>query len=232
MTLVLGIPFRDVFALVFGKGEFKFMFWLIVFIIVLFILGSFFSLQYGPILTLEKKACLTNPTENSFRAYLTEQSFRRHLNNLDDSADDNNSIPDRRRSKSSSKTTTTSSTAASSVFTPDKGLSIHFANRATISLRTPKHVFHSFGPFTIAATLPISKAPNDRESRDGSADPGSDSWYVGAFGRWWKGGIFEEWYQDVIAHSKDGDGWTPGIMSMKRLDMLKDYSGRLLLSFY
>lgn len=56
MSLVLGIPFRDVFALVFGKGEFKFMFWLIVFVIVLFILGSFFSLEYGPIFDSEKKS--------------------------------------------------------------------------------------------------------------------------------------------------------------------------------
>jgi len=53
----------------------------------------------------------------------------------------------------------------------------------------------------------------------------SDSWYIGAFGKWWKGGVLEEWYQDVVARSKDEESWTSGILNMKRLDMLQDYKG-------
>jgi len=42
MSIALGIPFRDVVAFVLGKGDVTFMFWLIVFVIVLLILGLFF----------------------------------------------------------------------------------------------------------------------------------------------------------------------------------------------
>jgi len=54
-----------------------------------------------------------------------------------------------------------------------------------------------------------------------------DSWYIGAFGRWWRGGIVEAWYHDVIARSKDEESWSSGILSMKNLDMLNDYNGLL-----
>ena len=70
--------------------------------------------------------------------------------------------------------------------------------------------------------LPTTKA-SERESRDACII--SDSWYVGAFGRWWRGGFFEEWYQDVISGPKDEESWTSGILNMKRLDMLQDYKG-------
>lgn len=56
----------------------------------------------------------------------------------------------------------------------------------------------------------------------------SDSWYIGAFGRWWRGGVIEAWYQDVIARSKDEESWSSGILAMKNLDMLNDFNGELL----
>lgn len=179
---------------------------------------SFFSFLFI-ILLNRSKAYLTNPSENSFRAYLTEQSFRYHLSRLDN-ADDVNLPLDRFHSQTISKTSTPSSNCAST-FTAENAPSFHFANRASISLRTPKHVFHSFAIFTIAAILPSSKSSN-RERQDVCMI--SDSWYIGAFGKWWKGGVLEEWYQDVIARSKDEESWTSGILNMKRLDML-DYKG-------
>ena len=54
-----------------------------------------------------------------------------------------------------------------------------------------------------------------------------DSWYIGAFGRWWRGGIIEAWYHDVIAKSKDEEIWSSGILTMKNLDLLNDYNGLL-----
>ena len=99
---------------------------------------------------------------------------------------------------------------------PDNRSLFHFANRASVSLRTPKHVFHSFGIFTIAAILPVSKGgkasciPNDH---DGSMI--TDSWYLGAFGRWWRGGPFDAWYQDVVARSNDEESWSSGILAIK-----------------
>ena len=60
-----------------------------------------------------------------------------------------------------------------------------------------KHVFHNF---TIAATIPYSK-PCDGEHQD--AVMVSDAWYIGAFGKWWRGCALGAWYQDVIARSKN-----------------------------
>ena len=48
----------------------------------------------------------------------------------------------------------------------------------------------------------------------------SDAWYIGAFGKWWRGGALEAWYQDVIARSKDKGSWTSGILSMKPLEVI------------
>ncbi|KAF8197928.1 hypothetical protein BJ912DRAFT_952593 [Pholiota molesta] len=194
-------PFADVFAIVLGKGDLRSMFCLIVFLIVSLVL-----------------AYLTNPSENSFRAYLTEQSFRHHLSRLDDNADDPHST-NIFRTRYASRNSTLSSAHN---FTTDNTPPFHFANRASIALRTPKHVFHSFAIFTIAAMVPLSKV-SEGDNREGWMI--SDSWYIGAFGKWWRGGVLEAWYQDVIARSKDEESWSSGILSMKRLDMLQDYNG-------
>lgn len=148
------------------------------------------------------KAYLTNPSENSFRAYLTEQSFRHHLSRLDDNSDERTSA------------TPTFRCFPSQIDNPPP---FHFVNHASISLRTPKHVFHSFAIFTIAAMVPLSQLAADPDThRDWMI---SDSWYIGAFGKWWRGGVLEAWYQDVISRSKDEESWTSGILNMKRLDM-------------
>ena len=67
--------------------------------------------------------------------------------------------------------------------------------------------------------IPYSKPP------DGDSDAWmiSDVWYVGAFGKWWRGGALEAWYRDVIK-SKDKESWTSGILTMKRLDILPDHA--------
>jgi len=182
-------------------------------------LGHVFFFVHCHVLSylLSSLAYLTNPSENSFRAYLTEQSFRHHLSQLDDSSDNlqsNHSPYPRYPPKRSNLITPIHSFIDSSPF--------YFANRASICLRTPKHVFHSFAIFTIAAMIPYSKSC-DGENQD--AWMISDAWYIGAFGKWWRGGALEAWYQDVIARSKDEESWTSGILSMKRLDILQDHTG-------
>jgi epidermal growth factor receptor substrate 15 len=163
-------------------------------------------------------AYLTNPSENSFRAYLTEQSFRHHLSRLDDNSDDVQSMhKDPYPLHPSNR---------SDLITPSHCFidrsPFYFANRASICLRTPKHVFHSFTLFTIAAMVPYSKLC-DGEHLD--AWMVSDAWYIGAFGKWWRGGALEAWYQDVITRSKGKGSWTSGILSMKPLeDILPGYT--------
>lgn len=217
--LSLRNPLPAFLAIVLGKGDLRSLFCLIVFLIISLVLGMFSaSLSSSLYLAHTYQAYLTNPSENSFRAYLTEQSFRLHLSRLDDNAEDCDPT-----SHSRSRHHPPSSASSNlSPLSPDAPHSFHFANRASIALRTPKHVFHSFAIFTIAAMVPLPKAHHG-ENRDGWMI--SDSWYIGAFGKWWRGGVLEAWYQDVIARTKDEESWSSGILSMKRLDMLQDFNG-------
>jgi hypothetical protein len=163
-------------------------------------------------------AYLTNPSENSFRAYLTEQSFRHHLSRLDDTSDDQ----DTRDKVGSSQRRGLPPSSSTVPF--DHGSPFHFANRASVSLRTPKHVFHSFGIFTVAAIIP-ARADRTRPRRDRDSTIVTDSWFIGAFGKWYRGGVLDAWYQDVVARSSDEESWTSGILGMKALDKLNEYDG-------
>jgi hypothetical protein len=204
-------------------------------------------------LSHNETAYLTNPTENSFRTYLTEQSFRQHLSRLDESSDDgliesdSNPKAVTRRSSSldgsaSTSSCVTSSSSSSSAPAADHNASqFHFANRASVSLRTPKHAFNSFGIFTIAAVIPIARHNSSSdESRLGCSDPAliPDSWFIGAFGKWWRGRLLEAWYHGIVPNSKDEEGWSSGILGIKALDRRNDFNGRqkefyhLLLLFF
>ncbi|TEB37565.1 hypothetical protein FA13DRAFT_1752303 [Coprinellus micaceus] len=200
-------PFAELATIALGKSDLHSIFCLVVFCIVTLVL-----------------AYLTNPTENSFRTYLTEQSFRHHLSRLDDTLDSEHGVHEGLASRSLHPACISRSAKAP---TADRNGPFHFANRASISLRTPKHVFHSFAIFTIAAMVPVQKG-NSSQSDETDGWSISDSWYIGAFGKWWRGGVWETWYQDVIARSKDEEGWNSGILSMKNLDMLPDFHGSFL----
>jgi hypothetical protein len=150
---------------------------------------------------------------------LTELSFRHHLSRLDHSLD---------QKKTAAKHSAVTNTALSSNGSASgSSAALHFSNRASLSLRTPKHVFHSFGIFTIAAIVPPTRAErealNSTSDRDGSMI--TDSWFIGAFGRWWRGGVIEAWYQDVVARSSPEEGWSSGILGMKALDRLHGHHG-------
>ncbi|KAK7472622.1 hypothetical protein VKT23_000735 [Stygiomarasmius scandens] len=194
-------PFAELVGMFLGKGDVQSLFCLVVFCIVFLVL-----------------AYLTNPSENSFRTYLTELSFRQHLSRLDDNNDDDSDVPETLDGKSLSFRHGASGTRHTLPF--DNRSPFHFANRASVSLRTPKHVFHSFGIFTIAAMIPLAKG--DRPLHDRDSLMISDSWFIGAFGKWWRGGILEAWYQDVIARSGDEENWSSGILGMKTLDRLNE----------
>ncbi len=185
-------------------------------------------------------AYLSNPSEISFRSYLTEQSFRHHLSRLDDPAD-----PDPADSENSKTNYRSSSNQSSS---PSFGLlesgssAFHFSNRAAIALRTPRHALHSFGFFTIAAVIPnqkahspsretspaVSSSHNTAGTSDHDPVPLKETWFIGAFGRWWKGGVVDPaWSAHTTPHSKsDEEGWSSGILTIKALDRLEEFSGK------
>lgn len=184
-------------------------------------------------------AYLSNPSEISFRSYLTERSFRHHLSRLDDPADSDHA--DSENSKTTYRSSSNQSSSSSFGLLESGPSAFHFSNRAAIALRTPRHAFHSFGFFTIAAVIPNQKAhPPSRESSSavssshntaGTSDhdpfPMKETWFVGAFGRWWKGGVVDPaWSAHPSPRSKgDEEGWSSGILSIKALDRLEDFNG-------
>ncbi|KAJ7733736.1 hypothetical protein DFH07DRAFT_845275 [Mycena maculata] len=196
-------PLGEWAGFVYAKGDLRSVFCIVICSIVFLIL-----------------AYLTNPSENSFRAYLTEQSFRHHLSRLDVNSDDQDT-----RDKHSSSQRRGSPPSTSTV--PfDHDSPFHFANRASVSLRTPKHVFHSFGIFTVAAIIPArADRAACRSRRDRDSTIVTDSWFIGAFGKWYRGGVLDAWYQDVVARSNDEESWTSGILGMKAMDKLNEFDG-------
>ncbi|EKM54187.1 uncharacterized protein PHACADRAFT_257853 [Phanerochaete carnosa HHB-10118-sp] len=168
-------------------------------------------------------AYLTNPSETSFRTYLTEQSFRQHLSRLEgDNQDD----------QSDSSDSGVHFTLSRSRQAPQKGSSSYnstppfrFNSRATVSLRTPKHVFYSFGIMTIAAVLPTGRSGSKGRSIECSGFMVSESWFIGAFGKWWRGGPIQSWWIDSVANNKDAERCSSGILDMKAFDGLECYEG-------
>ncbi|KAL4078413.1 hypothetical protein V8B97DRAFT_2074920 [Scleroderma yunnanense] len=171
-------------------------------------------------------AYLTNPAEASFRTYLTELSFRQHLSHLDDLIDDSGtdikytSAPSRSRG------------SAAGISLDRTTLPFHFANRASVSLRTPKHVLHSFGICTIATTRGAAATAGGHGGTTlNGAEHGTpvslDTWFIGAFGHWWRGGMVDSWCYDAIVRSKDAEGWSSGILGFKASDKFDEYNGLL-----
>ncbi|TFK81986.1 hypothetical protein K466DRAFT_501127, partial [Polyporus arcularius HHB13444] len=95
--------------------------------------------------------------------------------------------------------------------------------------RTPKHVFYSFGVLTIAAVYPTGRSSARGNSHmiqsEHLGSLVSDAWYVGAFGRWWRGGIIQSWWHELLANTKDAERCGSGILDVKALDVLEGLDG-------
>jgi hypothetical protein len=184
-------------------------------------------------------AYLSNPSESSFRTYLTEQSVRHHLSRLDDTAESDHT--DSEDSKTTYRRSPSSQSRPSFGSLESGSSAFHFSNRAAIALRTPRHAFHSFGFFTIATVIPnlkahhssrktssvISSARNTTGTPDHDFFPSKEHFFIGAFGRWWRGGIVDpSWSPRPSPHAKgDEEGWSSGILNIKSLDQLEDFNG-------
>ncbi|PFH46609.1 hypothetical protein AMATHDRAFT_7609 [Amanita thiersii Skay4041] len=152
-------------------------------------------------------AYLTNPSETTFRAYLTEKSFRQHLNRLNDNPEDDYLYLEGSKS----------STVSTSTLSFSHPVYLSFSSRASVSLRTPKHVFHNLGLLTIATMVPMVKSVH---SEDGTDVPLiANLWYIGAFGRWWQGRTIETWCHDAIAKSKYEESRNLGILGMRSVNL-------------
>jgi hypothetical protein len=154
-------------------------------------------------------AYLTNPSESSFKAFLTEQSFRHHLTHLDESPDSKDTH---------SGVYFTSQSPADFRF--------HFANRASVVIRTPSHVYHNFILFTIALIVPSRPCSNSSEDH-----AFNDTWFLGAFGGWWRGGSLCALWVNPVNGSKDEESTRSGVLNIKNLDTSDEHNGLHLLVF-
>ncbi|KAI6033135.1 hypothetical protein F5J12DRAFT_198907 [Pisolithus orientalis] len=172
-------------------------------------------------------AYLTNPTEISFRTYLTEQAFRQHLSHLDDISDESGTKVDHDPLHSRSRS------SSGSISFDRTTLPFRFSNRASVSLRTPKHVFHSFGVCTVATTrgattTSTKRIGNTLNGAEHGAAVSADTWFIGAFGHWWRGGSADSWCYDAVVRSQDCEVWRSGILGFNASDKFSEYNGLLL----
>ncbi|CAE6431015.1 unnamed protein product [Rhizoctonia solani] len=142
-------------------------------------------------------AYVTNPSAASFRTFLTELAFRRHLSKLHDA----------------SEADPPALTWARHSLHIDAPPHLQFATRASVSVRSSAHIFRSFGVLTIAAVTPVADHRNKRLG-NGSAQTSFASdqgrWFLGAFGKWWLGG--------ALLLGKGDDTHTAGLLDIRLLD--------------
>ncbi|KAG8697296.1 hypothetical protein FRC08_006636 [Ceratobasidium sp. 394] len=148
-------------------------------------------------------AYVTNPSPASFRTFLTELAFRRHLSKLHDASDAES--PSLHWARHSHQI--------------DAAPHLQFATRASVSVRSSAHIFRSFGILTIAAVTPVGDHRAGTKSRNSSPAPvpvnafASDHgrWFLGAFGKWWFGGT-------LLLGKGDDSHATAGLLDIRLLD--------------
>jgi len=99
---------------------------------------------------------------------------------------------------------------------------VHFANRASVILQTPLHVYHNLVFFTVAFVVP----PAEPDTKSSDFDfPVSHLWFIGVFGGWWRGGPLYSWWVGAAVRSKDEEGVSSGVLNVKTLDNLNECDG-------
>ncbi|KAG8850363.1 hypothetical protein FRB96_000427 [Tulasnella sp. 330] len=132
-------------------------------------------------------AHITNPTEASFRTFLTELAFRRHLTKL------NGTLIELEE-----KTNLTGGAGGAGrnglppehppTATTTIGPVYHFAKGVQVMLRTPVNIVRSFAFFTIVIITPVSDLTHIKEKNAPTPTVMEGTWYIGALGHWWVGG--------------------------------------------
>lgn len=117
-----------------------------------------------------------------------------------------------------------------------------FANRASISLRTPKHIFRSMGIVSVAAVVSPSSVHRSSANRTQHVDEGAtrqdhdgcsstpsanwDTWFIGAFGMWfWLANLDVVWRGAGIIAKDEFDGTVSGVLELKALDRSDELNG-------
>lgn len=99
---------------------------------------------------------------------------------------------------------------------------VHFATRASVSLRTPSHIYHNL----VLCTVVLVVSPTESDNKTSDLDtPVSNLWFIGVFGGWWRGGSLYSWWVDAAVGSKDEEGVSAGVLNVRTLDNLNEYDG-------
>ncbi|KAG8997198.1 hypothetical protein FRB93_000484 [Tulasnella sp. JGI-2019a] len=132
----------------------------------------------------------TNPTEASFRTFLTELAFRRHLTKLNgtliDLEDKTHTIGEIGGPGRIGPCTEHAPTTTTTI-----GPVYHFAKGVQVTLRTPVNIVRSFAFFTIVIITPVSDLTRVREKNAPTPTVMEGTWYIGALGHWWVGGTVD-----------------------------------------
>jgi len=99
---------------------------------------------------------------------------------------------------------------------------VRLANRASVILRAPLDAHHNLVFFIIAFIVPPAESDTKTSDPDYTV---SNVWFIGASGGWWRGGPLYSWWADAVARSKDEEGVSSGVLSIKSLDNLNEYDG-------
>lgn len=172
------------------------------------------------VLLILSLAYLTNPSDSSFRSYLTDSSLHQHLRHIKEQQQLLSDSPTGTKSQSccgaqSATRLQGEDNSLSSIWIsePAPPHVLTFSNRISISLRTPPYTRRDYG---LLSLVTVSHAPESdtesscgsRESSHGFAVQGSPikqrgtsqvapqrrhtSVFIGIFGRWWHAGQFLE----------------------------------------
>jgi len=163
---------------------------------------------------------LSNPNETSFRAFLTERSFRKHLSRIDDPRDD-----EEEESVTSSSSKSTSHRSNNGAVGSTATAPLHFARSASVAMRTPAHLFRSFVVVAIASVsaAPAPSSTSDKQQQHRPRPRLADTWYVGAFGIWWQVGSIDILGLGAGTASKTrGDTQIPGVLELTSRDQYSD----------
>ncbi|QRV79395.1 hypothetical protein RhiJN_07410 [Ceratobasidium sp. AG-Ba] len=144
-------------------------------------------------------AYVTNPSAASFRTFLTELAFRKHLSKLHDATESES--PAVHWARHSHQI--------------DDAPHLQFATRASVSVRSSAHIFRSFGVLTIAAVTPVAdqrtNTNDDNTALTNAFASDHGRWFLGAFGKWWLGGT-------LFFGKSDGGYTSAGLLDIRLLD--------------
>jgi len=173
-------------------------------------------------------AYFTNPDEASFRTFLTELAFRQHLSRLSGAHVDHDELDDETGPQNAarplddqhpSKHDSGHKNPSDNSKPPSESSRVvfHFANKVSVTMRTPSYDLRSFGVLTIAlvppAEMAISPSLNSAHGQTGQT-PKPISWsnptkhgtcFIGALGRWWLGLEINMQSRQVRVHPQNDD---------------------------